>query len=72
VKQERLMRNTKACPKCKSHDIVVIPSSVGAYVGAVIPMIRVSHYLCGSCGFIEEWVDDPKELERIKKKYGDG
>jgi hypothetical protein len=65
------MKKTGACPKCGSREIVNIPSSAGAF-GAVFSAVKVSHYLCGGCGFIEEWIDDPENREKIKKKYGKG
>jgi hypothetical protein len=31
--------------------------------------VKVTRYLCGSCGFSEEWIDSPGDIARIKKKY---
>lgn len=74
------MRNTKVCPKCGSHDIVVVPGSIGVvsgvgnniYMGWFRSAIRLPRYLCCGCGFSEEWVDDLNDLAKIKKKYGGG
>jgi len=71
------MRTSKACPKCQSTDIVRIPGDVGGYgagnnvmVGrTIISAVKVTRYLCASCGFIEEWVDSPDDLAKLKKKY---
>jgi ribosomal protein S27AE len=71
------MRNSKNCPKCKSADIVRIPGVVGGYgagnnifVGRTIfSAIKVTRYLCGSCGFSEEWIDSADDIAKIKKKY---
>jgi hypothetical protein len=66
------------CPKCGSRDIFVVPGSVG-FGGAgsniiagstIFSAVKVARYLCSGCGFIEEWVDDPDGLEKIKNKYG--
>lgn len=71
------MKNTHSCPKCDSYDILRIKggSTWSGYQNFVrassIKMIPVTRYLCGSCGFSEEWVDDPKGLALLKKKYGD-
>lgn len=70
------MRNTHACPKCRSTVILQIPG-VGAYgVGNNIPVgwsnfsaVLVTRYLCASCGFSEEWVDDKAGLEKLSAKY---
>ena len=32
--------------------------------------VKVTRYLCGSCGFSEEWIDAPEDLEKLKEKYG--
>jgi len=50
---------------------------VGAYgVGNNIPVgwsnfsaVLVTRYLCASCGFSEEWVDDKAGLEKLSAKY---
>jgi hypothetical protein len=71
------MRNSKTCPKCKATDIVRIPGVVGGYgagnnvsVGRTIfSAVKVTRYLCASCGFSEEWIDTPEDIARIKKKY---
>jgi ribosomal protein S27AE len=73
----RHMRNTHSCPKCRSTVILKIPGKAGAYgVGNNIQMgwsnfsaILVTRYLCGSCGFSEEWVDDKAGLAKLSAKY---
>jgi predicted RNA-binding Zn-ribbon protein involved in translation (DUF1610 family) len=65
------------CPKCQSNDIIRIPGATGAFgagnnipVGATIfSAAKVTRYLCGSCGFSEEWVESVDDIERIRKKY---
>ena len=32
--------------------------------------VKVTRYLCGSCGFSEEWIDSPEDLHKLKEKYG--
>jgi predicted RNA-binding Zn-ribbon protein involved in translation (DUF1610 family) len=71
------MRNSATCPKCASSDIVRIPGMLGAYgagnnivVGMTIfSAVKVTRYLCASCGFTEEWVDAAADIIRIKSKY---
>jgi hypothetical protein len=31
--------------------------------------VGVTRYLCGSCGFIEEWIDAPDDIAKVKEKY---
>lgn len=72
------MKNLPVCPKCGSHEIVRIPdngrysSSNNIYTSTVtlfgkIPVIR---YVCTSCGYVENWVENRQELDEIKKTFG--
>jgi hypothetical protein len=77
VTPETVMRNTRACPKCKSRDIVVVPGGVGGtYIGNNVHIgffrspVGVARHVCCGCGFTEEWVDDLDDREKIRKKYG--
>ena len=71
------MRNSKACPKCRSTDIIRIEGDVRGYgagnniaVGStVFSAVKVTRYLCGSCGFSEEWIDTDDDIAKLKKKY---
>ena len=71
------MRSSSTCPKCKSTDIVRIPGAVSGYgagnniiVGRTIfSTVKVTRYLCASCGFSEEWIDSAADISSIKKKY---
>lgn len=71
------MQNSKTCPKCQSSDIVRIPGEARLFgagnniiVGATIfGSVKVTRYLCASCGFSEEWIDSADDIASIKKKY---
>jgi predicted nucleic-acid-binding Zn-ribbon protein len=71
------MRNSQTCPKCQSTDTVRIPGEVRAFgagnniiVGATIfSAVKVTRYLCASCGFSEEWIESADDIASIKKKY---
>lgn len=69
------MKNTKRCPKCSSHDVYRVEAVVGHTYGAgnVIPTglmgtIKVNRYVCGTCGFCEEWIDQ-RELPTLRRKF---
>ena len=74
----RAMKNTHTCPKCNSQEIMRIEGRMGGYSGGNdIPAgsfsfrtVKVTRYLCGSCGFSEEWIDAPEDLHKLKEKYG--
>lgn len=73
------MKNTHACPKCGSRQIVRVPdhplrhaSGNNIYTTTVtllgkIPVIR---YVCCDCGCVENWVETQRELEEIKRTFG--
>ena len=74
------MKNTKSCPKCGSTDIVRIPDNPNRHASGnniytstytlfgKIPVIR---YVCCSCGYAENWVENEEELEEIRKTFLD-
>lgn len=71
------MKNSKTCPKCQAGDIIRIPGDARAFgagnniiVGATIfSAAKVTRFLCGSCGFSEEWVESRDDIAAIRKKY---
>lgn len=74
------MKNSHCCPKCGSTDILRIPGQSGAYgTGNNIPAgfsvfsaVLVTRYLCGNCGFSEEWIEDREGIEKLRKKHQAG
>ena len=71
------MRNTKCCPKCHSNDILRLQGERQGYgLGnniragvTLLSSVLVTKYLCCNCGFIEDWVDNPQDIEKIKKYH---
>lgn len=71
------MQNSKTCPKCQNTEIIRIPGEVRAFgagnnisVGATIfGAVKVTRYLCPSCGFSEEWIESADDIAKIRKKY---
>ena len=68
------MKHTKVCPKCGSRDIILIEGYKGPYgtgnniqVGfTTFSAIPVDRYLCGKCGYSEEWIRS-EDIERARK-----
>ena len=68
------MKNTKACPKCQSDDIIRIDGHCGPYgignnimVGnTIFSTVNVNRYICCNCGFTEEWIDKD-DIEKVAK-----
>ncbi|HJB97593.1 MAG TPA: hypothetical protein H9710_03325 [Candidatus Acutalibacter pullicola] len=73
------MKNAGRCPKCGSWHIVRVPDQPGRYASGnniytsratlfgKIPVIR---YVCCACGYVENWVESPQQLEEIEKAFG--
>ncbi len=73
------MKNSKKCPKCQSGDIIRIPGQVGPYgVGNNIRVamwtwpVKVTRYLCATCGFSEEWINSAADIAKVKDRYKRG
>ena len=70
------MKNTKKCPKCQSSDIVKIKGECGPYgrgnniaISGRTPVL-VTRYLCCSCGFSEEWINQGDIKNFVEGKNG--
>jgi hypothetical protein len=75
------MKNSKTCPKCQSTDIIRIPGDVRAFgtgnniavrATLLLGYVRVTRYLCGACGFSEEWIDAAEDIAKLKEGFGTG
>jgi ribosomal protein S27AE len=72
------VKKSRVCPKCDSHDTIRIPGSVHPFGAGnnvstgrtIFTSVKVSRYLCGTCGFSEEWIDSAEDIERIRQEYG--
>jgi ssDNA-binding Zn-finger/Zn-ribbon topoisomerase 1 len=70
------MKLTHQCPKCQSADIVKEDKKNNAFYTNYVfvkknwaSYINLTRYICLHCGYTEEWVDDPSDLDKIEKKY---
>jgi predicted nucleic-acid-binding Zn-ribbon protein len=71
------MKNKKKCPKCQSTDIVRIPGKrapggAGNLISVswnIFRTVKPVRYLCANCGFMEEWLDVPADIARVKTRY---
>jgi len=74
------MKNSLSCLKCQSSEIICISGKdqkAGYDVGDNIHTGRtnfnlayVERHVCSNCGYIEDWVESPEGLEKIKEKFG--
>jgi hypothetical protein len=59
--------------------VIRIPGSIGAYGSgnniptgrSIFSSVKVTRFLCARCGYSEEWVESPADIEKLRKKYGD-
>ena len=71
------VKSHQLCPKCHSTNIVRVPGKAGGFgsgnnisVGAtILSAVLVTRYVCTSCGFVEEWVDQPEDLGELAAKF---
>jgi len=72
------MKTTNICTKCNSVDVVIVKGEKTNYArgnviftgSTILSAAMVNKYVCCNCGFIEEWVDNSQDLQKIKLKYG--
>jgi predicted nucleic-acid-binding Zn-ribbon protein len=73
------MKNTGKCPKCGGTEIIEVPGSglegmngncSWIQIGAFRSQVWLKRFVCGSCGFSEEWIDDKSDIEKLRNKYG--
>jgi len=72
------MKNTGSCPKCSSRELLRIEGESGAHgagnniqVGwTIFSAVRVTRFLCTSCGFSEEWIESPEDIAKLVEKFG--
>ena len=70
------MKNSRRCPKCNSHDILVVPGKAGAYGSGnniqmgmtIFSAVLVDRYVCCKCGYSEEWINQ-YDIESLKAKF---
>jgi ribosomal protein S27AE len=68
------MKNTHICPKCNSSDIATMPGGPMksySYISTGWRTVYIDRLICTSCGFTEEWISKFKDLDYIRKKFGD-
>ena len=68
------MKFNYCCPKCPNSEIAIIEG--GAFKGNIyntlsfgLSTVYLTRYVCTNCGYTENYVDDPKDLQKIKEKY---
>ncbi|MCI8802595.1 MAG: hypothetical protein HFG01_04550 [Oscillibacter sp.] len=72
------MMNMKRCPVCDSTDVVRVPDNAHRYLAnsicitrlATVKRVPVARYVCCACGYVENWVETPREREEIRKAFG--
>lgn len=73
------MRNANACPKCGSRRIVRVPDDPRRHASGnniyttratLLGKIPVIRYVCRDCGYVENWVEERRELEKLAERFG--
>lgn len=73
------MKNTGLCPKCGSKEILRIPDNPGRYssgnniyttTATLFGKVPVIRYVCRQCGYVENWVEEGSQLEKLQRAFG--
>ena len=64
---------TGKCPKCDNTEIYVNTCRVGAASRAKLPLslmteVAVDEFICAQCGFIESYLSDLRDMDKVKAK----
>ena len=70
------MKKTGKCPKCGSSDVLRVEGKAGAYGSGnnimtgmtIFSAVLVHRYVCGNCGYSEEWIDK-EDIRQLKDKF---
>jgi len=71
----KTMKNSKKCPKCSSVNIIYMPGNklkIGDFIQpgtTILSAIKLSRYICGDCGYIERWIENKNDLNKLSEKY---
>jgi predicted nucleic-acid-binding Zn-ribbon protein len=69
------MKHTSTCPKCQFTDIIRIPARLPASSGenivsvGLMKAVRVTRYVCATCGFTEEWIEPQDDIEKLRTRH---
>lgn len=69
------MKHTSTCPKCQFTDIIRIPARLPASAGenivsiGLMKAVRVTRYVCATCGFSEEYVEPVEDTEKLRSRH---
>ena len=69
------MKNSTTCPKCQGSKILYIPGRnanmnvANLIMTGMFSYVPVDRYVCEGCGFVEEWITTPGDVEKLKQKY---
>jgi predicted nucleic-acid-binding Zn-ribbon protein len=53
------------CPKCHSHEVRYGDNAYGVTIPPLRDHVPVEHYMCISCGYLENYIPDIPSLDTI-------
>jgi hypothetical protein len=69
------MKQNDKCTNCGSVNLIRVPVMPGegphiAIGDRVMHPIPIMQFVCGACGFIENWVAGDSDLAKLREQYG--
>lgn len=70
----KIWKNQKICPKCQSLDIINLDntslhSQYTSIKTGLMTVADIEVYVCGDCGYFEQYIRNTSDLEKIKKSH---
>ncbi len=68
------MKKLKLCPKCQSGDIINLDNTFrhtqfSAIKTGFMTIADIEVYICGDCGYFEQYIRNTSDLEKLKKHH---
>ena len=72
------MKESKRCPKCGSQEIIRVPDDAHRFLAnsicitrlATVKRVPVARYVCHRCGYVENWVEQARQRDEIRRAFG--
>ena len=60
-----------AFPNTGFMGVPLLVALLGERAAGLLSAAKVTRFVCGQCGFTEEWIESPADLELLRKRFGE-